>query len=249
MPNPNILRAVTEAWSGEGNHGKRLLDLSCASGRTSRMLTKQAAFVVATEYRPFVSLGENILSVGGVDLNDPLPFKDASFDGVNITEVIEHVEHQAQLIREISRVLKKDGVVVVSTPNVLNVLSRLRFLFTGFLRGRPRPAHYSRCPEQAPNIYLLHFYELYYLLFHYGFEIDELRATKVKFAPVFFTLFLYPWMWVFTLAAVIHAEKDPVQRKYNWQILKYFFSRSLLFSDNIVVKARKKKLHENRPRP
>ena len=97
----------------------------------------------------------------------------------------------------------------------------------------------------APNIYLLHFYELYYLLFHYGFEIEELRSTKVKFAPVFFALFLYPFMWLFSLEAVIHAEKDPVQRKYNWQILKYFFSRSLLFSDNIVVKARKKRLHEN----
>jgi hypothetical protein len=37
-----------------------------------------------------------------------------------------------------------------------------------------------------------------------------------------------------------------VQRKYNWQILKYFFSRPLLFSDNIVVKARKRTLHDIR---
>ena len=88
--------------------------------------------MVATEYGGFCHLGAGILSVGGVDLNSPLPFKSACFDGVNLTEVIEHIENQAQLIREIARVLKPDGVVVISTPNVLNLHSRVRFLFTGF---------------------------------------------------------------------------------------------------------------------
>jgi len=205
------------------------------------MLAEKSFIIVATDYSPPPFLDDRIQRVSGVDLNECLPFRGAIFDGVNMVEVIEHIEHQAQLIREIARVLKVGGVVVISTPNILNVLSRLRFLFTGFLRGRVRPVHYTRGPGQAPNIYLIHFYELYYLLFHYGFEIDELRKTKVKFAPVFFTPLLYPWMWLFSLEAVIHAEKDPVQRRINWQILKYLFSPSLLFSDNIVVKARKKK--------
>jgi 2-polyprenyl-3-methyl-5-hydroxy-6-metoxy-1,4-benzoquinol methylase len=132
MPNANILRAVADTWSGEESPGRRLLDLSCGDGHTSRLLAEKAAFVVATEYEPFASLGEKILSVAGVDLNDPLPFKDAAFDGANITEVIEHVEHQAQLIREISRIVREEGVVVISTPNVLNVLSRLPFFLPAF---------------------------------------------------------------------------------------------------------------------
>lgn len=212
------------------------------------MLASYKFEVVATDYTPPPPI-QGIHRVAGVDLNEYLPFKSGAFNGVNLIEVIEHIEHQAQLIREIARVMKKDGVVVISTPNILNVLSRLRFLFTGFLRGRVRPAHYTSRPGQAPNIYLVHFYELYYLLFHYGFEIVELRKTKVKFAPVFFTPILYPFMWIFSLEAVIRAEKDPVQRGYNWQILKYLFSPALLFSDNIVVKARKKKAHEGRSGP
>ena len=235
------MRSVTEAWSSEVGGTKCVLDLSCGGGHTSRMLAEKSFIIVATDYSPPPFLDDRIQRVSGVDLNECLPFRGAIFDGVNMVEVIEHIEHQAQLIREIARVLKVGGVVVISTPNILNVLSRLRFLFTGFLRGRVRPVHYTRGPGQAPNIYLIHFYELYYLLFHYGFEIDELRKTKVKFAPVFFTPLLYPWMWLFSLEAVIHAEKDPVQRRINWQILKYLFSPSLLFSDNIVVKARKKK--------
>ena len=55
----------------------------------------------------------------------------------------------------------------------------------------------------------------------------------------FFAILFYPLMWVFSLEAVIRAEKDPVQRGYNWQILRWLFSAPLLLSDNIVVKARK----------
>lgn len=249
MPNPYILRSVYDAWSRENSEGKRLLDLSCGGGDTARMLASKGFEVIATDYGPPPEISGVACRVGGVDLNESLPFGNATFDAVNLIEVIEHIEHQAQLIREIARVLKPGGIVLISTPNILNVFSRVRFLFTGFLRGRVRPAHYTAMPGQAPNIYLIHFYELYYLLFHYGFEIQELRKTRIKFAPIFFAVFLYPLMWLFSLEAVMHAEKDPVQRRYNWQILKYMFSCALLLSDNIVVKARKTNPHENRPRP
>lgn len=240
MPNPSILQSVARSWSQEASRGMAVLDLSCGGGDTALMLAEKGFKVVATEYSKPPFLGDHILRVGGVDLNEQLPFKGGVFDGVNLIEVIEHVEHQAQLIREIGRVLKAGGTVTISTPNVLNILSRLRFLFTGFVRGRARPVHYARGPGQAPNIYLIHFYELYYLLFHCGFEIVELRSTRVKLAPVLFAVFLYPFLWLFSLEAVIRAEKDPVQRRLNWQVVKYLFGAPLLFSDNIVIKARKR---------
>lgn len=239
MPNSAILQAVSAAWSGETAAGKKMLDLSCGNGATSETLARFGYQVVATDYGAPRSLSNGIGRVGGVDLNCFLPFQAASFDAVDIVEVIEHVENQPQLVREINRVLKPGGVLLVSTPNILNLMSRVRFLFTGFLRGRVRPVHYTSKPGRAPNIYLLHFYELYYLLFHYGFEIVELRRTRVKFGSRLFLWLCWPWMWLFSLVAVIHAEKDLTQRRYNWQILSYLFNPALLLSDNIVVKARK----------
>lgn len=97
----------------------------------------------------------------------------------------------------------------------------------------------SPAPEVAPNISLLHFYELYYFLFHYGFSITELRKTRVKFAARFVAGLLRPFMWLLSLVGVIHAEKDAVQRRHNRENLSYLFHPALLHSDNIVVKAKK----------
>lgn len=244
MPNDSIFDSVSAAWAKEDARGKKALDLSCGGGHTAAMLAQLGFQVVATDYGVPPALAGS-LRVAGVDLNALLPFRAGSFDAVDVVEVIEHIENQPQLIREIARVLKPNGVVLISTPNILNMMSRVRFLFTGFLRGRVRPAHYTSKPGQAPNIYLLHFYELYYLLFHYGFEVVELRKTRVKFAARCFMFLFWPLMWLASFVAVIRAEKDPVQRRYNWQILSFLFNPALLLSDNIVVKARR---CENRPR-
>lgn len=67
------------------------------------------------------------------DLNvEPLPYEDSTFDVVTCAEVLEHLENHREVIREIYRVLKPGGVVVASTPNILNFRSRMRFLTFGF---------------------------------------------------------------------------------------------------------------------
>ena len=45
-----------------------------------------------------------------------LPFKDISFDNIIALEVLEHVEELDDLMFEINRALKKDGLFVASIP-------------------------------------------------------------------------------------------------------------------------------------
>ena len=47
----------------------------------------------------------------------PLPFADESFDYVVSFQVIEHIKHDKEFVREVHRVLKKGGKFIVSTPN------------------------------------------------------------------------------------------------------------------------------------
>jgi SAM-dependent methyltransferase len=68
-----------------------------------------------------------------VDLNDGnLPYLDGRFCLVTCIETIEHLEQTRSLLREIFRVLEPGGLAVITTPNILNLRSRLRYLMTGF---------------------------------------------------------------------------------------------------------------------
>jgi ubiquinone/menaquinone biosynthesis C-methylase UbiE len=46
-----------------------------------------------------------------------LPFKDSPFELVTMLHVIEHIKNDEAALREIYRVLKKDGTALIVTPN------------------------------------------------------------------------------------------------------------------------------------
>jgi ubiquinone/menaquinone biosynthesis C-methylase UbiE len=55
-----------------------------------------------------------------------LPFRNSSFDLIVLQDVLEHVENRKLLSNEIRRVLKRNGMIYISTPNkysVMNVIS------------------------------------------------------------------------------------------------------------------------------
>jgi 2-polyprenyl-6-hydroxyphenyl methylase/3-demethylubiquinone-9 3-methyltransferase len=60
------------------------------------------------------------------DLNEPLPFEDASFDAAGMLEVIEHVVNAELLLAEAVRVLRPGGYLVLSTPNAAWLPERVR---------------------------------------------------------------------------------------------------------------------------
>lgn len=70
------------------------------------------------------------------DLNQnlDLPFPNDSFNVVLCQEIIEHIENPWKLLRDARRILKNDGLVIISTPNILSLQSRLMFLFKGYFK-------------------------------------------------------------------------------------------------------------------
>lgn len=54
----------------------------------------------------------------------PLNFADESFDYVISFQVIEHIKRDDDFVREVSRVLRKGGAFIVSTPNAPMSLTR-----------------------------------------------------------------------------------------------------------------------------
>lgn len=54
----------------------------------------------------------------------PLPFQDESFDCVISFQVLEHIEEDLQLVKEMYRVLRPGGKVILTTPNAPMSLTR-----------------------------------------------------------------------------------------------------------------------------
>jgi SAM-dependent methyltransferase len=64
------------------------------------------------------------------DLNGSLPFTPQTFDVCFAVEVIEHLYNPRNLIDEVWRVLKTDGMLFLTTPNVHSIMQKIRFLFS-----------------------------------------------------------------------------------------------------------------------
>lgn len=101
-----------------------VLDVGCGEGLGAAFLAGRAAHVVAVDIHPEVieharrryRLPNLEFRTG--DAMRP-PFHDSTFDIVCAFEIIEHVEDDRAFLREIRRILRHSGVLILSTPNRL----------------------------------------------------------------------------------------------------------------------------------
>jgi SAM-dependent methyltransferase len=156
--------------------GKRVLDLGCRSGALTRHFLEGNS-VVGLDIDPAALDKAAALGIEPVRANveEPLPFEDASFEVVVAGELFEHLQFPDALVGEIRRVLRPGGVLAGSVPNAFRVQSRLRFL-----RGRP--------PEDDPT-HLRMFSPTALRELLAGFERIELHFVGGRFARLNARLF------------------------------------------------------------
>lgn len=102
-----------------------VLDAGCGTGYGSFLMSQYAESVTGMDISSESIEWCNDHYTSQHNLNfiqgslDVLPFEDSKFDCIVIFEVIEHVDKyiQDQFLKEAKRVLKSNGVLVMSTPN------------------------------------------------------------------------------------------------------------------------------------
>lgn len=99
------------------------LDAACGSGYGTAFLAEKVRSVSGIDFSEsaieFAKARYMIpnLAFQQADLQCPLPFPDQSFDAITSFETLEHVAKQEQMLSEFHRVLKPNGLLVISTPD------------------------------------------------------------------------------------------------------------------------------------
>lgn len=174
--------------------GKKIKVLDCGAGHGAftKELVENGYDVSACDLFPEIFYYDKI-ECKKADVTAGLPFEDNQFDAIVAMEIMEHIQDHEVFFAECHRILKKDGAVYISTPNVLSLKSRIRFLFTGFF--------YSFKPLEIKNydglqhVASLTLDQYDYLAVKKGFKRAEYAFDKRQTTSVLL-LILYPLLWL-----------------------------------------------------
>jgi len=160
--------------------GGTLVDVGCGTGSLARVLRTEFERYVGVDLVAYPGFPqESWASFVPADLNAvPFPMTEASADVVVSVETIEHLENPRALFRELLRIVRPGGLLVVTTPNQLSLLSKLTLVmknqFNAF-QAAPGlyPAHITALVEQ----------DLLNIAAECGLEHPEIRYSGVGRIP------------------------------------------------------------------
>ena len=119
-----------------------------------------------------------------------LPFAGESFDLAIAVEVLEHMEGHDRFFAEAARVLKPEGALVFTTPNILSLKSRVRFLLTGFFYSFGPLTPFDRDPVNQ-HISPLTLNRYVWSLSRHGFRVCRMATDRIQRASLLLS-FLVP---------------------------------------------------------
>lgn len=184
----------------ENIEGKKILDIGCATGYIGATLRSKNNYVVGVDLsKKDIIKAKKVLNKAFVfDIeNGDISKLGQKYDFIIMIEVMEHLFDPEATIRRFLPVLKKGGMILLSTPNFVHVYNRLKILF----------GIYEYKEETVINKSHIHFYT--YPTFKKEMDLLGLRLYKENHVimPVFLEGFLKFWPNLFIGQIVSVYEK------------------------------------------
>jgi len=228
---PNVHETIL-GLLGPFKDGNKVLDAMTFRGELANKLKRKGFVVFACDLYPEEFEAEDI-DCRSADLNIGLPYEDSTFSSIVLCEAIEHLENPWHVIREAYRVLKPGGQLILSTPNILSLLSRFLFFTKGVF------LYFSEFEFRKPyHINPLTYNELKIILEGTGFKIDKVVGAGhqiPKIALLGLRVIQYPFLLITEAAFSIWVSITKQVKPQTNSLLNY----TLISKQSIVIVALK----------
>jgi SAM-dependent methyltransferase len=214
-------------------NGKVVVDLPAGAGRMSRVLQELGATVEPYDLFPEFFHVEGLVC-RQADLNADLPIADNHADYVLFQEGIEHLPDQLNALREMNRILKPGGRLLLTTPNISNLRARIAYLLlesdlhNKLPRNELDSVSYSSADAQRiyfGHLFLIGVQRLRALATVVGLRLVSIHSSKLSLGSLAL-IFLYPLMVLATVLAYrSSARLKHVRTRHERAVIQEHFSQ------------------------
>lgn len=116
--------------SGKNKKDIKIMDLGCGSGLITKKIQDLGYEIAGLDFseEAVKKALANGIDAKVCNLDEGISAESDTFDVVWAGDIIEHVFDPIGLLKEINRILKKRGAVILSTPNDVGLITRLKIL-------------------------------------------------------------------------------------------------------------------------
>lgn len=159
------------------NNDIKVIDIGCGNGMVSKLIYDLGFSITAADYtREQIQFqSDDRFMISKIDANERFPYPSDSFHAIFAGELIEHLFDTLHFIEECRRVLKPNGVLILTTPNLAGLEDRIKFLF-GISPRHINPLH----PYLRLHIRQFTLYSLRKLLVGNGFVNIKIKSNYLK---------------------------------------------------------------------
>jgi ubiquinone/menaquinone biosynthesis C-methylase UbiE len=235
---------------------KIVLDLPAGSGYSSAILKDIKAKVEAYDLFPDFFKVEG-MKCKTADLSKELPIKSDYADFILCQEGIEHLADQYLLFKEFNRILKKNGHLLITTPNESKLRSKLSYFlseseyFYKIMPPNEIDSIWFSTKEENSNIYFGHIFmigiqKLRVLAKLSGFDIKKIHHFRINHTSLLLLLFTYPFILIVNIFGYLRAMSknkliDPNVKKSTYsELLRLGIDPRILLDGHLIVEFEKK---------
>lgn len=223
-----MVRAMLDKYLGVEGRKLKILDAGCGTGRTMEDLESYGTVTgidISWEALSFCRQ-RGFQNLQQADLSEPVSFKDESFNLIVSLDVLEHVKKDEVAMQEFFRILKKEGLLVLTVP--------------------AHPRLWSYWDEMIEHQRRYTQEELEGKVREAGFAIEKMSATNFFIAPLAITIrFLKSFFTIDRQSASSDFVRVP--SVVNWVLVQLYRGEAFLlrrvnlpFGLSWLVAARKK---------